>query len=109
MLNIRDICKSKSCGSDSTRIDIRSKFWRKSAEEGRPGWQRIVLTLIADGLGPLDTSVLDLMATLGIYQDGVLKKAVDDKPTVAHIFEVSCLPIDLPIDMPDHSSVVTDK
>lgn len=33
--------------------------------------------------------MLDVLATLGVYQDGVLKKAVDDKATVAHIFEVS--------------------
>lgn len=37
----------------------------------------------------MDTHVLDVLATLGVYQDGILKKAVDDKPTVAHIFEVS--------------------
>ena len=76
MMNIRDICNTKA-----------SKFWRRTAEEGRPGWQRIVVALIADGLGPMDTAVLDVLATLGCYQDGVLKKAVDGKPTVAHIFE----------------------
>jgi chitin synthase len=69
------------------QLTIRSKFWRKTAEDGRPGWQRIVVTLIADGLGSMDTHVLDVLATLGVYQDGILKKAVDDKPTVAHIFE----------------------
>ncbi|KAK4688796.1 chitin synthase, partial [Tremellales sp. Uapishka_1] len=76
MLNIRDICNTKA-----------SKFWRRSSEEGRPGWQRITVALVADGLGPMDTAVLDILATIGVYQDGVLKKAVDDKPTVAHIFE----------------------
>ncbi|RSH88762.1 Chitin synthase, class 2 [Saitozyma podzolica] len=76
MLNIRDICNTKA-----------SKFWRRSSEEGRPGWQRIVVTLVADGLGPMDTDVLDVLATIGVYQDGVLKKSVDGKPTVAHIFE----------------------
>lgn len=70
------------------RSSFRSKFWRRTTEEGRPGWQRIVVALIADGLGPMDTAVLDVLATLGCYQDGVLKKAVDEKPTVAHIFEV---------------------
>lgn len=69
--------------------DVRSKYWRKSAEEGRPGWQRIVVALIADGIGPMDTNVLDILATIGCYQDGVLKKAIDEKPTAAHIFEVS--------------------
>ncbi|WP_284554154.1 hypothetical protein, partial [Citrobacter sp. T1.2D-1] len=75
----------------SSLICHSSKFWRKTAEEGLPGWKRIVVTLIADGLGPMDTSVLDVLATIGVYQDGVLKKAVNDKPTVAHIFEVSSL------------------
>lgn len=36
----------------------------------------------------MDTEVLDVLATIGVYQDGVLKKAVDDQNTVAHIFEV---------------------
>lgn len=76
MLNIRDICKSKA-----------SKFWRRSAEEGRPGWQRIVVSLIFDGIDPCDKEVLDLLATLGLYQDGVMKKKIDGRETVAHIFE----------------------
>ena len=79
MLNIRDICKTKT-----------SKYWQKSAEDGMPGWQRITVVLVADGLDPMDKSVLDLLATIGVYQDGVMKNSVDGKPTVAHIFEV-CL------------------
>ncbi|KAF8326625.1 glycosyltransferase family 2 protein [Cantharellus anzutake] len=76
MLNIRDICKTKT-----------SKYWRKSAEEGLPGWQRICVALIVDGLEPMDKTVLDILATVGVYQDGVMKKDVDGKETVAHIFE----------------------
>ncbi|KAH9965904.1 chitin synthase [Russula dissimulans] len=76
MLNIRDICKTK-----------QSKYWRRSAEEGVPGWQRITVALIVDGLEPMDKTVLDLLATVGVYQDGVMKKQVDGKDTVAHIFE----------------------
>lgn len=77
MLNIRDICKTK-----------QSKYWRKHAEEGRPAWQKITVALIVDGLEPMDKSVLDILATIGVYQDGVMKKEVDGKETVAHIFEV---------------------
>jgi chitin synthase len=81
MLNIRDICKTK-----------QSKFWRRTAEEGTPGWQKITVALIVDGLEAMDKSVLDLLATVGVYQDGIMKKEVDGKPTVAHIFEVGyCL------------------
>ena len=79
MLNIRDICKTK-----------QSKYWRRSAEEGVPGWQRITVALIVDGLEPMDKTVLDILATVGVYQDGVMKKQIDGKDTVAHIFEV-CL------------------
>ncbi|KAJ6539311.1 glycosyltransferase family 2 protein [Mycena capillaripes] len=76
MLNIRDICKTK-----------QSKFWRRTAEEGNPGWQKIVVALIVDGLEAMDKSVLDILATVGVYQDGVMKKDIDGKQTVAHIFE----------------------
>ncbi|KDQ64296.1 glycosyltransferase family 2 protein [Jaapia argillacea MUCL 33604] len=76
MLNIRDICKTK-----------QSKYWRRTAEEGVPGWQKIVVTMIVDGLEPMDKTVLDILATVGVYQDGVMKKQVDGKDTVAHIFE----------------------
>ena len=77
MLNIRDICRTK-----------QSKFWRKHTEEGDPAWKKITVALIVDGLEPMDKSVLDILATVGVYQDGVMKKQVDGKDTVAHIFEV---------------------
>ncbi|KZT72530.1 glycosyltransferase family 2 protein [Daedalea quercina L-15889] len=76
MMNIRDICKTK-----------QSKYWRRTAEEGVPGWQKITVALIIDGLEPMDKTVLDILATVGVYQDGVMKKQVDGKDTVAHIFE----------------------
>ncbi len=83
MLNIRDIVKSKS-----------SKYWRKATntEEGKRGWERITVALVVDGLEMMDKTVLDLLATVGVYQDGVMKKKVDGKDTVAHIFEVASLP-----------------
>lgn len=80
MLNVRDICKTK-----------QSKYWGRSAEEGRPGWQRITVALIVDGLEPMDKSVLDILATVGVYQDGVMKKQVDGKDCISHIFEVRVL------------------
>lgn len=76
MLNIRDICKTKA-----------SKYWRRSAEEGVPGWQKICVVLVVDGLEAMDKSVLDILATVGVYQDGVMKKEIDGKETVGHIFE----------------------
>ncbi|PQE19455.1 chitin synthase G protein [Rutstroemia sp. NJR-2017a WRK4] len=72
MQNIRDIVNLK-----------KSDFWNV----GGPAWQKIVVCLVFDGIDPCDKDTLDLLATIGIYQDGVMKKDVDGKETVAHIFE----------------------
>lgn len=72
MKNIRDIANLK-----------RSQFWDK----GGPAWQKIVVSLVFDGIDNVDKSVFDVLATIGIYQDGILKKDVNGKETVAHIFE----------------------
>lgn len=72
MENVRDIVKLRESG-----------FWN----HGGPAWQKIVVCLIFDGIDKVDKNVFDVLATVGIYQDGVVKKDVDGKETVAHIFE----------------------
>lgn len=72
MQNIRDIVNLK-----------KSSFWNK----GGPAWQKIVVCIVFDGIEKADKNTLDLLATIGIYQDGVIKKSVGEKETVAHIFE----------------------
>ena len=72
MQNVRDIVNLK-----------HSEFWHK----GGPAWQKIVVCLVFDGIDPADKNTLDLLATVGIFQDGVMKKDVDGQETVAHIFE----------------------
>ncbi|KAI1986738.1 Chitin synthase, class 3 [Ophidiomyces ophidiicola] len=72
MQNIRDIVNLK-----------KSEFWNK----GGPAWQKIVVALIFDGIDPCDKDVLDVLATIGVYQDGVMKRDVDGQETVSHIFE----------------------
>lgn len=72
MQNIREIVNLKS-----------SSFWAR----GGPAWQKIVICIIFDGIEKADPGALDVLATLGVYQDGILKKDVDGKETVAHVFE----------------------
>ncbi|KAF1957149.1 hypothetical protein CC80DRAFT_55204 [Byssothecium circinans] len=72
MQNIRDIVNLK-----------KSEFWNK----GGPAWQKIVVCLVFDGIDPCDKGTLDLLATVGIYQDGIMKKDIDGRETEAHIFE----------------------
>ena len=70
MQNIREIVNLK-----------RSEFWNK----GGPAWQKIVVCLGFDGIDPCDKGTLDLLATIGVYQDGIMKKDIDGKETTAHI------------------------
>ncbi|KAL4809090.1 chitin synthase-domain-containing protein [Aspergillus unguis] len=72
MQNIRDIVNLK-----------KTQFWNK----GGPAWQKIVVCLVFDGISPCDKETLDLLATVGIYQDGIMKHDIDGKETTAHIFE----------------------
>lgn len=72
MQNIRDICNLK-----------RSEFWGQNGQ----AWQKIMVVLVMDGLDPCDKNVLDMLATVGVYQDAVMKKNVNGEETVAHIFE----------------------
>ncbi|KAJ5666019.1 Chitin synthase C [Penicillium maclennaniae] len=70
MQNVRDIVNLK-----------KTEFWTK----GGPAWQKIVVCLVFDGLKPCDKRTLDMLATVGVYQDGVMKHDVDGRETVAHI------------------------
>lgn len=70
MQNVREIVNIK-----------KSEFWNK----GGPAWQKIVVCLVFDGIDPCDKEVLDVLATIGVYQDGIMKRDVDEKETLAHI------------------------
>jgi chitin synthase len=70
MQNIRDIVNLR-----------KSEFWNK----GGPAWQKIVVCLIFDGIDPCDRNTLDVLATIGVYQEGIMKKDIDGRETVAHI------------------------
>ncbi|KAH8204660.1 hypothetical protein TruAng_001135 [Truncatella angustata] len=72
MQNIRDIVNLK-----------KSTFWTR----GSAAWEKIVVCLVFDGVDKADSGVLDLLATVGVYQDGVRKQDVNGKETTAHIFE----------------------
>ncbi|KAL9080917.1 MAG: hypothetical protein Q9157_000417 [Trypethelium eluteriae] len=73
MQNVRDIVNLK-----------KSEFWNK----GGPAWQKIVVCLVFDGIDPCDKGTLDILATIGIYQDGIMKRDIDGKETTAHIVRV---------------------
>lgn len=90
----------------------KSEFWNKGGNTNPPqAWKKIVVTLIMDGIEPCDKDVLDALATMGLYQE-VRKTAVNDKPTVAHIFEYTspvCFTPDLQIHRPADDSENKNK
>ena len=68
MRNIRSISNLKS-----------SSFWNTE----RPAWKRIVVCIVMDGIDPCDITALDMLTTLGLFQDGVMKRDVDGKESVS--------------------------
>jgi chitin synthase len=99
MQNIREIVNLK-----------KSEFWNK----GGPAWQKIVVCLVFDGIDPCDKGTLDVLATIGIYQDGIMKKDIDGRETTAHIvryYSTADNPCfaDSPISVRIHNSAFCDS
>ncbi|BFZ65301.1 Chitin synthase, class 2 [Saitoella coloradoensis] len=70
MKNIRHLCSRD-----------RSRVW------GKDGWKKVVVCIVSDGRTKINPRTLALLASLGVYQDGVAKNIVNGKPVTAHIYE----------------------
>ncbi|KAI9497204.1 chitin synthase 1 [Zychaea mexicana] len=70
MKNVAHLCKQS-----------RSKTWDTD------GWKKVVVSIVADGRKIINKRVLSVLAAMGVYQVGVAKNVVDDKPVKAHIYE----------------------
>ena len=60
----------------------------KSRVWGKEGWQKVVVCVVADGRREMHPRVLDVLAAMGVYQDGIAKNLVNGKEVKAHIYEV---------------------
>lgn len=70
MQNVRDIANLK-----------KSEFWNK----GGVMWQKLVVCIVIDGLQTCDPETLDVLATVGLYQPGIMKSEVDGKEVQGHL------------------------
>jgi chitin synthase len=61
----------------------RSRVWDTE------GWKKVVVCVVADGRKKCDPRVLDVLTTMGVFQKGIAKNMVHDKPVQAHLFEVN--------------------
>lgn len=59
----------------------KSKVW------GPNGWKKVVVTIISDGRSKISPRVLDCLAAMGVFQDGVAKNYVNGEEVQSHIFE----------------------
>jgi Chitin synthase/Chitin synthase N-terminal len=64
----------------------------KSRVWGKEGWQKVVVCVVADGRREIHPRVLDVLAAMGVYQDGIAKNLVNGKEVKAHIYEVPPFP-----------------
>jgi chitin synthase len=65
--------------------DIQTICGGKSAAFGTrdtPAWKQIVVCLVIPGIDEYDTGVLDVLQTMGIFQDRIMKKDVNGKAPV---------------------------
>lgn len=67
------------------RGNTKSKTW------GQDAWKKVAVVVIADGRKKINERALALMARLGVYQDGLAKNTVADKPVKAHIYEYTTM------------------
>lgn len=70
MQNVAYLCSRK----DST-------MWYKD------GWKKVVVCIVSDGRLNINKRTQSVLAALGVYQDGVAKNVVNNKPVTAHLYE----------------------
>lgn len=59
----------------------------KSSVWGKDSWKKVVVCIVSDGRTKINERAQALLAGLGVYQEGLAKSSVDDKPVQAHMFE----------------------
>ncbi|CCH43582.1 chitin synthase [Wickerhamomyces ciferrii] len=59
----------------------RSRIW------GPDGWKKVQVVIVSDGRAKVNENSLDVLAAMGVYQDGIAKSYVNNKEVKAHLFE----------------------
>ena len=59
----------------------RSKTW------GKDGWKKVVVCIVSDGRGKINSRTLSVIAAMGAYQEGVAKTKIGKQDVTAHIYE----------------------
>lgn len=54
---------------------------------GKDSWKKIVVCIVSDGRSKINERAQALLASLGVYQEGLAKSRIDDKKVKAHMYE----------------------
>ncbi|KAH7025783.1 chitin synthase 3 [Microdochium trichocladiopsis] len=60
---------------------------KESKSWGPDAWKKIVVCVVSDGRAKINKRTQALLAGMGVYQEGIAKQQVNDKPVTAHIYE----------------------
>ncbi|BEJ13237.1 hypothetical protein CspHIS471_0304110 [Cutaneotrichosporon sp. HIS471] len=60
---------------------------KDSATWSNEGWKKVVVCIVSDGRLNINKRTQSVLAALGVYQDGVARNVVNNKPVVAHLYE----------------------
>lgn len=60
---------------------------KRSTTWGEDSWKKIVVCIVADGRNKISPGVLEVLGTMGVYQEGIAKSFVNQKEVKAHLFE----------------------
>lgn len=58
-----------------------SRMW------GKDSWKKIVVCIVSDGRSKINERAQALLASMGVYQEGLAKSRIDDKKVKAHMYE----------------------
>lgn len=59
----------------------------KSQVWGEDSWKKVQVVIVGDGRSIVSPGVLEVLAAMGVYQDGIAKSFVNSKEVTAHLFE----------------------
>ena len=60
---------------------------KKSATWGEDSWKKVVVCIVSDGRNKVSPGILEVLGTMGVYQEGIAKSFVNQKEVKAHLFE----------------------
>lgn len=56
---------------------------------GPEGWKNFLVVIVSDGRKKINKRVLDVLSVMGLYNESLIRSAVDSRPVKAHLFELT--------------------